>query len=334
MQSFILYDAQLDTAEHNILDDLVTYQFLGLCGSLSKDAENARDPQHPHYYLRDAPLAMRAALQAAGALPKDIPFKDVTHTITTPRSLAVATVVGKFFEDMIRDMVAESSSNDWQVLRGDWREPCTEIDFVAISVAKRTVIWGSDKLSAQKQDPHNLLCHIVSYFNNRLWQNAAYFNYRHVLIFISVQEDNKDRFSNMPGPLNALLQPGRSKELEDLCKQKLSNHEGGGNLFTWYERRKQEDQDTSDKNKNKKKKNSISSAPSTSTTLPPSATTSELPTTTTVSTIPTSVPPTTQKSSRQPDPIDQKAFFVISACYALDLDDLINGVQLDNFVPK
>lgn len=62
---------------------------------------------------------------------------------------------------------------------------------MAVSTVHKTVVWGSDKLDASKQDPANLMCHVVSYFNNRLWQNAKYFNYCHVLLFISVHDTDK-----------------------------------------------------------------------------------------------------------------------------------------------
>jgi len=273
---------------------------------------------------------MRAALQAHGAIPKDMAIRDTLAATNTARSNAVSTEVGKFFEEMVRDMIEESSSNEWKILRGDWREQCTEIDFVAISRAKSTAIWGSLKLSANLQDPFNQLCHVVSYFNNRLWQNDEYFSYRHVLFFISVQEDNKHRFDALPVEFNALLEKGRSKDLEDLCKRKLSNIQGGGNPFKWYEGRKHEDQDiSSDKNKNKKMKNNTSTTPTT--TSEPLATSVNVPLS---GPIIASLPLTTPRSHRQPDPIKQDAFFRIYACHATDLDDLINGVQLDNFVPK
>ncbi len=64
---------------------------------------------------------------------------------------------------------------------------------MAVSNDKEIVVWGSDKLDAHDQDPENHMCHVVSYFNNRLWQNSRYFNYRHLLLFISVEENNKQR---------------------------------------------------------------------------------------------------------------------------------------------
>ena len=51
---------------------------------------------------------MRAALQAHGAIPKDMAIRDTLAATNTARSNAVSTEVGKFFEEMVRDMIEES----------------------------------------------------------------------------------------------------------------------------------------------------------------------------------------------------------------------------------
>ncbi len=87
-----------------LLADLVSYHFLGIRGSLSQrspdhdyveTAATTHEKQHPHYYIRDAPLAMRAAL------------RDGRNTLPS--------AVGKLFEDMVREMIKNSSSTLWQV---------------------------------------------------------------------------------------------------------------------------------------------------------------------------------------------------------------------------
>jgi hypothetical protein len=58
---------------------------------LSEDADTTQNKQHPHYYIRDAPLSMRAALRNG-------------HS-----------AAGKLFEDMVRAMIKGSSSKQWTV---------------------------------------------------------------------------------------------------------------------------------------------------------------------------------------------------------------------------
>lgn len=75
MRSYIFYDAWLNTAARKMLDmdllntiifhtnsvdDLILYEFFGICGFLSQDTTHKK--QHTHYYLRNAVLAIRAAL--------------------------------------------------------------------------------------------------------------------------------------------------------------------------------------------------------------------------------------------------------------------------------
>eukprot|EP00026_Physarum_polycephalum_P015549 Phypoly_transcript_16259.p1 GENE.Phypoly_transcript_16259~~Phypoly_transcript_16259.p1 ORF type:complete len:122 (+),score=15.29 Phypoly_transcript_16259:181-546(+) len=79
------------------------------------------------------------------------------------------------------------------------------------------------------------MCHVVSYFNDRLWQNAEYFYYHHILLFASVQDNNKHKFDNMSTILNSHLRGGRSQDLELLCQHKLSNFSCSLKPFTWYE---------------------------------------------------------------------------------------------------
>jgi len=334
MRSYILHDVQLDTADHKLLGDLVDYEFLGVVGSLSQDTTT--DKQHPHYYIRDAPLAMLAALKGGrNTLP---------------------SAAGLRFEDMVRHMIKDSLSKELKVFFGDWREKCTEIDFVAVSKANKTVYWGSDKLNAAQQDYLNHLAHIVSYFNNRLWQNQKYFRYRHVMLFISVQEDNKHRFDDKHEEMNQILSNGRSTDLEKLCRGKLSNYNEGGEPFAWYEPKKAEDTGkggSGASKKQEKKKATITSPPpttpitTTATLLPANNQTPDLATTTAATTTTPITTPThplpmivtpplfatpktpSKKEKPRKEPVDPSAYFVIDKCVALDLSDLVDGVNLE-----
>jgi hypothetical protein len=78
-----------------IIEDLVKYQFLGTRKSLSEGAITSAKGNFSHYYLRDAPLAIRHALKSG--------------------KNSLATASGRLFEDMVRDMIKEQSSNEWTV---------------------------------------------------------------------------------------------------------------------------------------------------------------------------------------------------------------------------
>lgn len=109
-------------------------------------------------------------------------------------------------------------------------------------VDKKTevVYWGSCKMNARKQDPCNLMAHVVSYFNNRGWQLHDYFTYRHVFLFISptFSEEDRKSFSELPQQsveaLNAILSTGRSQTVKNVCENKLSDYANAGAGFAWW----------------------------------------------------------------------------------------------------
>jgi hypothetical protein len=313
MRSYILHNAKLDSAVHLILEDLVTYHFLGVRSSLSKHAATTRQTQHPYYYIRDAPLAMLKALKGG-------------HNL-------IFSAAGLLFEEVVRDMLANSPSQDLEVKRGDWREPCTEIDVVAISKVRKTVYWGSVKLSAEQQDPRNHMAHIVSYFNNRHWQNHKYFTFSHVLLFISAEENNKARFDHTHEDLNSLLCGGRTPELEQLCKSKLSNFVERGKAFQWHTEQTWKEQIANEKNEAKGKQATKGSkkAPSTPTTPPiieePII---DEPIIALTSSINNNNNMAKNKNKHVNTVIDEKAFFTVRKCVALHLGDLVN-VKLEDF---
>jgi hypothetical protein len=151
------------------------------------------------------------------------------------------------------------------------------------------------------------------------------------------------RFDNTHAELNSKLRDGRSQALEKLCQDKLPNFGGGGKPFEWYERVLNIPINTKNtKNKQKDTTTTTSSKSPTSTAPTTTPTPTEGAPTTTMHT-PINVPPslsaTPEIQEREPSileytRIDPNAFIQITKCITLDLDNLIEGVNLDKYVEE
>jgi hypothetical protein len=89
---------------------------------------------------------------------------------------------------------------------------------------KKVVLWGSLKLDPAAHMPTKHLCHVVSYFNNRNFAKDDYYNYKHILCFISPEMPLADRQhlndASKLQQLNALLH-GPANKLLQTCQQLL-----------------------------------------------------------------------------------------------------------------
>jgi len=115
---------------------------------------------------------------------------------------------------------------------GYWEEPCTEIDLVVSDKETQTVIWGSCKLSSSHQDYFNSMSHVVSFFNNRGYERHPWYNYKHILLFLSL-ESTDDQRKNLIESVTAINQMlfGTRNDLVTLITNKLSNYSQGGKPF-------------------------------------------------------------------------------------------------------
>ncbi len=152
------------------------------------------------------------------------------------------------------------------------------------------------------------------------------------------------RFDNRHMELNTKLRDGRSDALAELCQRKLSNYGGGGAPFHWLERdtrsentKNAKNTNNNNNNSNKKKQNTTTTTTTTTSPIAPISTTTAP--TSALQPNPINVPPAEGAAVDPPTPatrelakIDPKAYFQIAQCHAIDLTDLMNGVNLDVFI--
>jgi len=133
-----------------------------------------------------------------------------------------------------KDKIAKilSISCQAKIHQGYWEESCTEIDLVVSDEETKTVIWGSCKLSSSHQDYFNSMSHVVSFFNNRGYDLHQWYNYKHILLFLSLESsvDQRTNLIESVTPINEKLF-GRRDELVSLVTKKLSNFAQGRKPF-------------------------------------------------------------------------------------------------------
>jgi len=134
---------------------------------------------------------------------------------------------GTILEEIFRQLLEESKCLNAKIIDNYWAEHCTEIDVVAEDEQKRIVYWGSCKRNPLKQSPWNLLCHIISFFNNRDYSNHPWYEWSHQLVFLSpiFEEETSKNLSDMTQILNDWIEKSSKEDVVIKCKSILSDYQ-------------------------------------------------------------------------------------------------------------
>jgi len=136
-------------------------------------------------------------------------------------------------EEIFRQLLEESNCLKAKIIDNYWAEHCTEIDLVAEDEQNRIVYWGSCKRNPLKQSAWNLLCHMISFFNNRKYSEHPWYKWNHQLIFLSptFRDETRKILSEMTVQLNDWLEKSTKDEVVLKCKELLSDyHENRGRM--------------------------------------------------------------------------------------------------------
>lgn len=92
--------------------------------------------------------------------------------------------------------------------------------------------WGSCKRKFREQNPMNLACHVISYFNNRGFSQAVEWDFKHIFLFLS-PEASSDQILQLlakQSEINQFLQSS-SDNIRLMCQKLLSNTRERGKAF-------------------------------------------------------------------------------------------------------
>jgi len=198
-----------------ILGELNAHKFIEVKGSLHPDLS------HPTICIIDYPFRMLKKVPKSpkgnknrtrseeGMLYEQMIFETWKEILSFPSPVDIFPLETGMVE-----------TADILVFHGNWCESCTEIDSIVVWKKEKIILWGSLKLKPTKHKPLKHICHIVSFFNNRGFTKHEYWNYTHVLAFISPEID-ADWYGEIDELNTYLHEP--TPTLEKHCQQQLSN---------------------------------------------------------------------------------------------------------------